>query len=655
MVKRDNLFEGGLALRVSNATVRRRIFVVLIIGIVLYSALITRLGYVQLVEGPGLAQMADDLLNREIDFKPNRGRILDRSGNELVSNMSVPTIVAVPAQIKNPTETAKQLSVILEQKEEDVLKAITKKAMSNNQIPGGKKISVEKAKKIQELNLPGIYLAGDTKRFYPNGTMAAHILGFTGIDNQGLTGLEKIYDPFLNGTKGHISYPSDAKGRVMPGGSEDYVAPVNGMDMYLTLDSTIQSFIERELDQAVVAYQPDDVLAIAMDPKTGEILGMGSRPTFQPDQYQNYPVEVYNRNLPIWKTYEPGSTFKIVTLAAALNEGVIKLDEGFYDPGFINVAGKRLRCWKRQGHGQESMLEVVENSCNPGFVTMGQRLQKERLFEYIKKFGFGKKTGIDLIGEENGLLFNLNRVGPVELGTTSFGQGVSVTPIQQMAAVAAAINGGKLMKPFVAKEWRDGITHDVIGRTVPTEVRQVISKDTSDKVRYALESVVARGTGNKAYIEGYRVGGKTGTAQKVKNGRYMDGEYIVSFIGFAPADDPQILVYFAVDNPKALAFGGLIAAPSVKSIIESSLQHMNVPKRKDGISKEINKALGERSPIEVPNMVGQTMQDVVTTYETLPLVVSGKGKYVIAQSPAAGVKIEEGGKIRIHLGDKLNN
>ncbi|TKI54683.1 stage V sporulation protein D [Brevibacillus antibioticus] len=642
-------------MRVSNATVRRRIFIILIVGVVLYSALVTRLGYVQLIEGPRLSQMSDELLKREIKFYPNRGRILDRSGNELVTNMTVPTLVSVGAQIKDPKETARQLAIILEQKEEDVFRAITKKEMSNNQIPGGRKLTVEKARKIQELNLPGIYLAGDTKRFYPNGTMAAHILGFTGNYNQGLTGLEKIYDSFLMGTEGHISFPSDAKGRVLPGGTEDYVAPVNGMDMYLTLDSTVQSFIERELDQAVVAYQPDDVLAIAMNPKTGEILGMGSRPTFQPDEYRDYPSEVYNRNLPIWKTYEPGSTFKIVTLAAALNEGVINLNEGFYDPGFINVAGKRLRCWKRQGHGQETMLEVVENSCNPGFVTMGQRLQKERLFDYIKKFGFGKKTGIDLIGEENGLLFNLNKVGPVELGTTSFGQGVSVTPIQQMAAVSAAINGGKLMKPFVAKEWRDSVTHDVVARTLPTEVRQVITEETSAKVRHALESVVAQGTGNKAYIEGYRVGGKTGTAQKVKNGRYVDGEYIVSFIGFAPADDPQIVVYFAVDNPKALAFGGLIAAPSVKSIMESSLQHLNIPKRKDGIPKEINKALGERAPIEVPNMVGQSMRDVVTTYDTLPLVVSGKGQYVIQQSPAPGVKIDEGGKIRIYLGDKSTN
>ncbi|MFY0545562.1 stage V sporulation protein D [Brevibacillus sp. H7] len=639
-------------MRVSNVTVRRRIFIALAIGIVLYSALITRLGYIQLVQGQWLQDEAKQLWGRNIPFEAKRGKILDRNGNELVTNTSVPSVMAIPAQIKDPRDTAKKLAVILGQKEEDIYKAITKRVLINR-VPGGRKISAEKARQIQELALAGIQVAEDTERFYPNGAFASHLLGFTGIDNQGLTGLERVYDKFLKGTPGYVSFPADARGRMMPGESEQYVAPIDGMDMYLTIDSTIQSFIERELDQAMVAYQPDDVIAIAMNPKTGEILGMGSRPTFDPGKYREYPTETFDRNLPIWKTYEPGSTFKIVTLAAALNEGVIKLEEGFFDPGYIIVAGKRLRCWKRQGHGQETMLEVVENSCNPGFVTMGQRLQKERLFEYIKKFGFGQKTGIDLIGEENGLLFNLKNVGPVELGTTSFGQGVSVTPIQQMAAVAAIINGGKLMKPFVAKEWRDSVTHDVVGRTLPTEVRQVISSETSAKVRYALESVVARGTGGKAFIDGYRVGGKTGTAQKVRNGRYMDGEYIVSFIGFAPADDPQILVYIAVDNPKALAFGGLIAAPSVRSILESSLQYLKVPKRQNQIQKEY--VYPDKRYLEVPNMIGLSLKEVATTYDTLPLVVDGKGSRVIKQSPAPGERIEQGSKIRIYLGDKSAN
>jgi len=644
--------KGDFAVRVSNVTVRRRIFIALTIGIVLYTALITRLGYVQLVQGPWLQNEANELWSRNIPFEAKRGKILDRNGKVLVTNTSVPSVMVIPAQVKDPKETAKKLAVILGQKEEDIYKAITKRVLINR-VPGGRKISVEKARQIQALALPGIQVAEDSERFYPNGALASHLLGFTGIDNQGLTGLERVYDKFLQGSDGYVSFPADARGRMMPGESEQYVPPVDGMDMYLTIDSTIQSFIERELDQVMVAYQPDDALAIAMNPKTGEILGMGSRPTFDPANYRDYPTETYNRNLPIWKTYEPGSTFKIVTLAAALNEGEVSLTENFFDPGYIVVAGKRLRCWKRQGHGQETMLEVVENSCNPGFVTMGQRLQKERLFEYIKKFGFGEKTGIDLIGEENGLLFNLKNVGPVELGTTSFGQGVSVTPIQQMAAVAAAINGGKLMKPYIAKEWRDSVTHDIVGRTLPTEVRQVITPEASAKVRYALESVVARGTGGKAYIEGYRVGGKTGTAQKVRNGRYVDGEYIVSFIGFAPADDPQILVYVAVDNPKALAFGGLIAAPSVKNILESSLQYLNVPKRQGQIEKEY--VYGDKTYMEVPDMTGLSLKEVATEFDSLPLVVSGKGSHVIKQSPAPGEKIEQGSKIWIYLGDKSTN
>nr|WP_239565223.1 stage V sporulation protein D [Brevibacillus fulvus] len=624
----------------------------MLLGIVLFSALVTRLGYIQLVEGQWLQDEAKQLWTRNIPFEAKRGNILDRNGNPLVTNTSVPSVLAIPAQIKDAHDTAKKLAVVLGQKEEDVYKAITKRQLINR-VPGGRKISAEKAREVRELNLPGIQVAEDSERYYPNGAFASHLLGFTGIDNQGLTGLEKVYDKYLKGTPGYVSFPADAAGRLMPGESENYVAPINGMDMYLTIDSNIQAFLEREMDQAMVAYQPDDVLAIAMNPKTGEILGMGSRPTFDPAHFRDYPSQVYNRNLPIWKTYEPGSTFKIVTLAAALNENLVNLNEPFFDPGYITVAGQRLRCWKRQGHGQETMLEVVENSCNPGFVTMGQRLQKERLFSYIKKFGFGQKTGIDLIGEENGLLFNLNRVGPVELGTTSFGQGVSVTPIQQMAAVAAAINGGKLLKPYVAKEWHDGVTHDIVGRTEPTVVRQVISEETSAKVRNALESVVAKGSGRNAYIEGYRVGGKTGTAQKVRNGRYVDGEYIVSFIGFAPADDPQILVYFAVDNPKALAFGGLIAAPSVKNILESAIQYLNIPKRTGQIEPEYR--YGDKKYLEVPELTGLSMKEIVASFETLPIVVSGKGDTVIQQSPAPGVRVEEGSKIRIYLGDKRTN
>ncbi|MDD1474974.1 hypothetical protein MEO41_27440, partial [Dolichospermum sp. ST_sed4] len=270
---------------------------------------------------------------------------------------------------------------------------------------------------------------------------------------------------------------------------------------------------------------------------------------FNPEQYKTANPEIYNRNLPIWKLYEPGSTFKIITLAAALEEKKVKFTEKFHDPGSITVAGANLKCWKHGGHGSQTFLEVVENSCNPGFVTLGQRLGKQSLFSYIRKFGFGKKTGIDLSGEAKGIMFRDSQIGPVELATTAFGQGVAVTPIQQVVAVAAAVNGGNLMKPYVAKKWLNERTGEFVEETKPTILSKVISAETSKNVRFALENVVANGTGRKAYVDGYRVGGKTGTAQKVgPDGRYMENNFIVSFIGMAPANDPQIVVYMALDN-----------------------------------------------------------------------------------------------------------
>jgi stage V sporulation protein D (sporulation-specific penicillin-binding protein) len=393
------------------------------------------------------------------------------------------------------------------------------------------------------------------------------------------------------------------------------------------------------------------VIAIMMDPNNGEILAMSSRPTYEPSNYKNYPIETYNRNLPIWMTYEPGSTFKIITLAAALEEKKIDLkNEMFYDPGAIEVGGARLRCWKRGGHGSETFLQVVQNSCNPGFVVMGQRLGKEKLFDYIYRFGFGKKTGIDLKGEENGIMFKPSQVGPVELATTAFGQGVSVTPIQQISAVSAAINGGKLFKPYVGKAWVHPETGEIIDTFKPELVRNVISEATSKQVRETLESVVAKGTGRNAFLDGYRVGGKTGTAQKVINGRYSADQHIVSFVGFAPADNPKVVVYAAVDNPKGLQFGGLIAAPLVKNIMADALRYMKVEPSSNQLEREYR--YGETPIVDVPDLVGASIEDI---YEDLNsnflLAKSGNGKYVISQAPKAGSRVDRGSTIRIFLSD----
>ncbi|MBM6994854.1 stage V sporulation protein D [Paenibacillus sp. DXFW5] len=639
-------------MKVSKFTVRRRLFWLLMVLCLLFAALAVRLAYVQIGKGAELSAKAEDSWRRNIPYSAKRGEISDRNGNVLAYNITTPTVMAIPVQIKNPEQTAKSLAPLLGMTEESVLKSITKRQSIVRLQPGGRKITMEKAQQIRDLALPGIVVAEDNKRYYPFGGLAAHILGFTGGYNQGLTGVESKYDSLLSGMNGSVSYLSDAGGRLMPGSSEKYVEPKDGLNLNLTIDKTIQSIIERELDQAMDRLQADSALTIAMNPKTGEILGMAARPGYEPGTYQEYDSAVYNRNLPIWMTYEPGSTFKIITLAAALEEKKVDLlNDRFFDPGYVKVGGATLRCWKKGGHGSQTFLQVVENSCNPGFVALGQRLGKETLFQYIKNFGFGSKTGIDLNGEENGILFKLPQVGPVELATTSFGQGVSVTPIQQITAVSAAINGGKLFKPFVAKSWTNPDTGEVVSETKPQLVRQVISEETSKQIRTALESVVANGTGGNAFIDGYRVGGKTGTAQKVVNGRYSQNEHIVSFIGFAPADDPQIVVYTAVDNPQGIQFGGVVAAPIVRNIMEDALEYMKVPPRQQQVTKKYK--YGEIPIVTVPDLIGHTTQEI---YEDMNmnfnLARSGAGNVVINQAPKAGSRVEKGSTIRIYMGSE---
>ncbi|AIQ13907.1 stage V sporulation protein D [Paenibacillus durus] len=637
-------------MKVSNVVSRRRMLWTLLGLAVLFIALVLRLAYVQLSKGEELSAKAENSWRRNIPFTAKRGEILDREGTALAYNISSPTVYAIPVQVKDKEGTAVKLAPLLGMTQEKLVTLLSKRESTVRLQPGGRKITMELAGNIRDLQLPGIVVAEDSKRFYPYGDLAAHILGFTGIDNQGITGIENVYDKLLRGIGGNISYLSDAGGRLMPGSSERYAQPQDGLNLELTIDKQIQSIMERELDQAMVKYQANASWAIAMNPKNGEILAMASRPGYEPGQYKEYDSAIYNRNLPIWMTYEPGSTFKIITLAAALNEHKVDLQhDHFYDPGYIEVGGARLRCWKKGGHGSETFLQVVENSCNPGFVVLGQRLGKDALFQYIRNFGFGSKTGIDLNGEENGILFKPSRVGPVELATTAFGQGVSVTPIQQIAAVSAAVNGGKLYKPHVAKAWVNPDTGQTVSEVKPEMIRQVISEETSKKVREALESVVAKGTGRPAFIDGYRVGGKTGTAQKVINGRYSSSEHIVSFVGFAPADDPQIVVYTAVDNPQGIQFGGVVAAPIVQNILEDSLHYLKVPQRKDQLAKVYK--LGE-TPIDVvPDLVGATAQDI---YEDMNmnfnLVRSGTGDTVINQAPKAGTRVERGSTIRIYMG-----
>jgi len=637
-------------MRVTHMTIRKRTYFVLLVVIFIFIFLVIRLGYIQLYKTEWLTERAEDLWRRDIPVEAQRGRILDRTEDDIVYNISAPTVMAIPAQIKDPDVTAQKLAPLLNMKEEDIYSLITKRTLMVYLAPGGRKIDEKLADQIMRLRLPGIVITEENKRYYPYGNIAAHILGFTGIDNQGLTGIELVYNDNLTGKRGSISFFSDAKGREIPNEKDSYTKPINGLDLVLTVDLTIQKIIERELDKAMEQYQAESIIAIAMNPNNGEILGMANRPTYYPEEYKKYPQEIYNRNLAIWKTFEPGSTFKIITLAAALEEGKVNLNETFFDPGYILVSNHRIRCWRHGGHGSQTFKEVVENSCNPGFVTLGQRLGEDVLFSYIRKFGFGQKTNIDLPGEANGLLFKPNQIGPLELATTSFGQGVSVTPIQQVAAVATAVNGGYKVKPNIVKGWKDPITQQYVYKNEMEQGESIISTQTSELVRLTLESVVANGTGKNAYIDGYRVGGKTGTAQKVgPDGRYLVNNHIVSFIGFAPADKPEIVVYVAVDNPKGVQFGGTVSAPIVKAIMEDTLQHLKVEKRKDQL--ELDYRYDDTQYFEVPNLIGEDIKNVRKNLRNFKLEVVGEGTKVASQLPKGGNRFPENTLIRVYLAD----
>lgn len=638
--------------RVSAATVKKRIVIIFLFVLLIFFVIFVRLGYVQFVLGDELMEQANDLWTRDITFEPERGLILDTNNEVLAGNVTAPSIIATPRQITNPEETAGILAEILDVSMDKVLENITKNVSSVMIRPEGIKISEEQELAIRTANLEGVYLAKDSKRHYPQKDDLSHVLGFVGIDNQGLMGLELFYDHQLKGQQGSLSFYSDAKGRKLDNLAYKYSSPTDGLNLRTTINTKVQSIMERELDLAVSKYEPDGAMAIAVNPKTGGVLGMTTRPNFHPENYQDVDTDVFDRNLPIWSTFEPGSTFKIITLAAALEEHTVDLEEDeYYDKGYIEIGGTRLHNWKRGGHGQQTYLEVVQNSNNPGFVNLGLMLGAKKLFAYIDKFGFGKKTGIDLQGEGNGILFDLESVGPVELGTTSFGQGISVTPIQQVMAVAAAVNGGYLYEPYIADEWINPITENVVEKKEPHVKQRVISASTSEEIRFALESVVAKGTGRPAYVDGYRVGGKTGTAQKVgEDGRYMENNYIVSFIGFAPADDPEIVVYVAVDNPKnTIQFGGVVAAPIAGTIIGESLRAMEIEPRGDGLEKDYQ--WPEEPKAEVPDLIGLKKSELAEYMLNLTVEIEGEGDYIIDQAPVAGTSVEQGSTVRIYLSE----
>ena len=628
----------------------KRMKIILLIFSSILLIIVLRVFYVQVVDYKRLSTLASDLWSRNLPIEASRGRILDRNGVVLADNITTTSLVLIPNQIKNKKEVTEKLAEILGVSFDEMKEHVYKETSIERVHPEGRRLSYEVADKIEALNFDGVYLVKESKRYYPYEEMLSHVLGYVGIDNQGLSGIELQYDDYLTGENGAIKYFSDAKGNKLEL-TDLYIEPQDGMDLQLTIDINIQKSVERELDNVVDMFNPDMALAIVMDPKTGEVLAMSSRPNFDPNNYQKYSTEDLSRNLPIWASYEPGSTQKIVTTAAAVEEGVVDLfKDEFTDTGSVQVDTARIKCWKAGGHGHQTFLQVLQNSCNPGFVKMGQLLGKERLFHYLDLFGFGNKTGIDLNGEGEGIIFPLDKVGNIELATTAFGQGISVTPIQQVRAISAVINGGILLKPYVLKNILEPETGNVMKQNSKTEIRRVISEDTSKIMRYALETVVALGGGKAAYIDGYRIGGKTGTAQKAVNGAYLANNYIMSFVGIVPSNDPEAVLYIAIDNPKDTALlSSYTTTPIARRILLDIIDALGIEKQEGGVEKDWE--WSDKVYYEVENVVGKSPDEAKKILEHFSLEYSGSGEKIISQSPSAGTRLEDGSTIKLMLGN----
>lgn len=628
--------------------IHTRVRVVFLAVLLIFLVVISKVFYIEVIEYNKLSKLAGNLWSRNLPITADRGNIYDRNGKVIATNITTTSLVFIPNQITDKEAVARDISKILNVDYDDILAHASKKTSIERVHPEGRQLSYEIAEQINNLKYDGVYLVKESKRYYPYKNLLSHTLGYVGIDNQGLSGLELNYDKELTGVDGAIKYFSDGKGHRLDL-EEVYMAPQSGMNLTLTIDLDLQQAVEKELDNVIDMYNPEDALILAMSPKTGEILAIANRPDFDPNKYQDYSVETINRNLAIWKTYEPGSTFKILTLSAALEEKEVNLfEDHYYDSGSIQVENARIKCWKKGGHGEQSFLNVVENSCNPGFVVMGQRLGTERLYNYVNKFGYGKKTGIDLNGESTGILFSLNQMGPVETATTAFGQGISVTPIQQVRAVSAAINGGELLKPYIVKTISEPETNATIKENTKEVITKVISEETSSMVRYALESVVANGSGRNAYIENYRVGGKTGTAQKVENGVYLSGNYIVSFIGFMPTDDPEIVVYVAINNPKGITqYGGTVSAPVAKNVLTSAIEIFDIKPDLNGLEKEYR--WYEDSYVKLPDVTGMNKSDALKLLKEFKIEYSGTGDVVLYMSPEPNYYVKKGGTVKLML------
>ena len=564
-------------------TINRKMLLVYVMGIILVCIVATgKLAYIMIFKSEYYTEKALDVQERQRKIKAPRGKILDRNGKVIASNKTVCTISVIYNQVKEPEKVIKMLASELQMEEKDVRKKV-EKISSREKIKSN--VDKKTGDKIREYNLSGVKVDEDYKRYYPYESLASKVLGFTGADNQGIIGLEVKYEKYLKGMDGLILTPTDTRGIEMENALEQREDPVPGNNLTTTIDVNIQQYAEQIAYNTLEAKGANYVSIIVMNPNNGEVLAMVNAPEFNLNEpYKlNYEIsgedkkkkkqDLLNkmwRNQCINDTYEPGSTFKVVTATAALENNVVTLDSRFSCPGFRIVDDRKIRCHKTTGHGAETFLQGTMNSCNPVFIDVGLKVGVKKFYKELDKLGLLQKTGIDIPGEAGTIIHQIKNVGNVELATMSFGQSFQITPVQYLVAASAVVNGGKLVTPHFALK-AENVEGDLVEKFGYKEKKGVVSKETSDTMKYVLEKVISEGTGSKGQVEGYKVGGKTATSQKLPRG---SGRYIASFMGFAPADNPKVIAMAIIDEPEGIYYGGQVAAPVISELYRNILPYL---------------------------------------------------------------------------------
>ena len=564
-------------------TINRKMLLIYVMGIILVCIVATgKLAYIMIFKSEYYTEKALDVQERQRKIKAPRGKILDRNGKVIASNKTVCTISVIYNQVKEPEKVIKMLASELQMEEKNVRKKV-EKISSREKIKSN--VDKKTGDKIREYNLSGVKVDEDYKRYYPYESLASKVLGFTGADNQGIIGLEVKYEKYLKGMDGLILTPTDTRGIEMENALEQREEPVPGNNLTTTIDVNIQQYAEQIAYNTLEAKGANYVSIIVMNPNNGEVLAMVNAPEFNLNEpYKlNYEIsgedkkkkkqDLLNkmwRNQCINDTYEPGSTFKVVTATAALENNAVTLDSRFSCPGFRIVDDRKIRCHKTTGHGAETFLQGTMNSCNPVFIDVGLKVGVKNFYRELDKLGLLQKTGIDIPGEAGTIIHQIKNVGNVELATMSFGQSFQITPVQYLVAASAVVNGGKLVTPHFALK-AENAEGDLIEKFAYKEKEGVVSKETSDTMKYVLEKVISEGTGSKGQVEGYKVGGKTATSQKLPRG---SGRYIASFMGFAPADNPKVIAMAIIDEPEGIYYGGQVAAPVISELYRNILPYL---------------------------------------------------------------------------------